>query len=40
MAKKAAPDSAGNRGLNDIVGIVLMGCAILLLIALAVLRPA
>jgi len=34
MAKKAAPDSAGNRGLNDIVGIVLMGCAILLLIAL------
>jgi DNA segregation ATPase FtsK/SpoIIIE, S-DNA-T family len=34
MAKKAAPDSAGHRGRNDIIGIVLMGCAILLLISL------
>ena len=34
MAKKAAPDSAPNRGWNDIIGIVLMGSAILLLIAL------
>ena len=34
MAKKVAPDSAPNRGLNDIIGIVLMGSAILLLIAL------
>ncbi len=34
MAKKGAPDAAPNRGLNDIIGIVLMGFAILLLIAL------
>src|ERR1700722_2312417 len=34
MAKKAAPDSASMRGFNDIIGIVLMGSAILLLIAL------
>src|SRR5581483_10558631 len=34
MAKKAASDSASTRGFNDIIGIVLMGSAILLLIAL------
>ncbi len=34
MAKKAASTPAPNRGFNDIIGIVLMGSAILLLIAL------
>jgi S-DNA-T family DNA segregation ATPase FtsK/SpoIIIE len=34
MAKKAAPESAGHRGWNDVLGIVLMGSAVLLLIAL------
>src|ERR1700722_2890307 len=34
MAKKATPDSAEHNGFNDVVGIVLLGCAILLLIAL------
>src|ERR1700722_15442659 len=34
MAKKGAPEPAPNRGLHDLIGIVLMGCAILLLIAL------
>src|SRR5258708_5009477 len=34
MAKKGAPEPALNRGLHDLIGIVLMGCAILLLIAL------
>src|SRR5579863_5135902 len=34
MAKKAASAPAPNRGFNDIIGIVLMGSAILLLIAL------
>jgi S-DNA-T family DNA segregation ATPase FtsK/SpoIIIE len=34
MAKKATADSASMRGFNDIIGIVLMGSAILLLVAL------
>ncbi len=34
MAKKGAPEAAPNRGLNDLIGVVLMGFAILLLIAL------
>src|ERR1700745_1877755 len=34
MAKKAAPDSSSMRGFNDIIGIVLMGLAVLLLVAL------
>ena len=34
MAKKAAPEAAPHHGFNDVIGIVLMGCAILLLIAL------
>ncbi len=38
MAKKA-PDSAANHGFNDIIGIVLMGSAILLLIALLSYHP-
>src|SRR6266404_3159445 len=39
MAKKAAPGSAANHGFNDIIGIVLMGSAILLLIALLSYHP-
>src|SRR5579862_2483505 len=34
MAKKAAPEAAPHHGLHDVIGIVLMGSAILLLIAL------
>jgi S-DNA-T family DNA segregation ATPase FtsK/SpoIIIE len=34
MAKKPSADSTAHRGLNDIIGIVLMGGAVLLLIAL------
>jgi S-DNA-T family DNA segregation ATPase FtsK/SpoIIIE len=34
MAKKGAPDEAPNRGLNDLIGVVLMGLAVLLLIAI------
>src|SRR5947209_1990790 len=34
MAKKAAPEPAAHRGRNDIIGIVLMGCAVILLISL------
>ncbi len=34
MPKKAAPEQAGHRGVNDIVGIVLMGGAVLLLVSL------
>ncbi len=34
MAKKAAPNSAPHHGFNDVIGIVLMGCALLLLVAL------
>ena len=34
MAKKASPEKASHHGFNDIIGIVLMGSAILLLIAL------
>ena len=33
MAKKSAPEPASNRGLHDLIGIILMGCSILLLIA-------
>src|SRR5689334_18903778 len=39
MAKKASPDSAPARGLHDVVGIVLMGCALLLLVALLSYNP-
>src|SRR5882762_5824840 len=39
MAKKATPGSTANHGFNDIIGIVLMGSAILLLIALLSYHP-
>src|SRR5579872_1026898 len=39
MARKAAPDSEATRALNDIIGIVLMGLALLLLVALISYHP-
>ncbi|MDB6108938.1 MAG: spoIIIE, partial [Pedosphaera sp.] len=39
MARKAAPEPAPHRGFNDIIGIVLMGSALLLLAALFSYHP-
>ncbi|MDB6018717.1 MAG: spoIIIE [Pedosphaera sp.] len=39
MARKASPDSAPNRGFNDVIGIVLMGLALLLLVSLLSYNP-
>jgi len=34
MARKASANSESSRGFNDIIGVVLMGLALLLLVAL------
>ena len=39
MARKAAANSESSRGFNDIIGVVLMGSALLLLVALFSYHP-